>query len=320
MNNRLCLIDSFTNEKYYFIDNNIKIYCCGITAQSQIHAGHCRTFIIFDSVRRLLSLLGHKVDFGTNITDVDHKINKKINDIISNTNTNINNSNKLYDTYKKFTNEQTNNFINDCKKLNMLPIEKIFRVSEIIPQIVNFINKLIENKYAYEKNGNVYFSIDEYNKNFNCTSNQPNDFLLWIAGKYNDITFDSPWNSEFKGYPAWHITCSVINSIMFDDFVHLHGGGEDLKNSHHLCECLQTNSYFNKKIVFKNFMHVAVVTNNGIKLTKSLNNCLQLEEMLINYTPNEIRIMCLLKNYHKQIEIKRIIKLLNKCKTYFIMY
>jgi len=310
----LKLIDSMTNKQFEINShkNKINFYCCGITAQSEMHIGHVRTFIVFDVLVRFLKLKHHNVIFCSNITDIDHKITKKINQI-------TNENNIKNEIFYNFVNKQCETYLDQRKNLNLLEPTHLIRVTQSIKYIILYIEKLIHNNCAYEKNGFVYFSVVKYFEFFNCYpecvkfENHLDDFLLWIKGSESDITFESPWS---KGYPAWHITCSVINNLIFNDDIDLHGGGNDLIYPHHFCECLQSNCFSKKKNVFKNFMHVAFVTRNGVKMTKSIENCLHLSDFKKNHTTNETRIMFLLNYYKNDIDETELLNNLNYAKTF----
>lgn len=297
---KIQLIDSISKNKYTLDNIDLNFYCCGVTAQSEMHIGHCRTFIIVDCLRRFLKFAGYNVKYGMNITDVDHKINNKINTIIGNQ---IKKENQIC-LYEDFIIYQTNNFFHNMHKLNMLPIDNFYSVSKIIPHIISFIESLIKKGYAYEKSGSIYFDTVQYGKKFGLIQMQ--DFPLWLAGGIKDITFSSPWKSQFGGHPAWHITCSVINNLIFGNTIHLHAGGEDLAYPHHFCECLQSNVYNDKNDTFQNFFHIAPILNNGIKMTKSLENCIGISDCYELYEPNEIRLMCILEHYSKSLEVNEL--------------
>jgi cysteinyl-tRNA synthetase len=316
------LLDSVDGTNFILDNKQIFFYSCGITAQSEIHIGHCRTLIFYDSLKRFLIFSGYNVIHGTNITDVDHKINNKLYEMYNIKNTNdlceLKN-NSLHEVYKNFVDEQCDDFTYYSNMLNLILPDKIIRVSQIISQIINYIQHLMENGFAYEQEGEVYFDIKQGNifgdTRFNNLSKDMQNFKLWIKGNEKSVTFPSPWKSIYGGYPAWHITCSVINSMIFGDTVNIHGGGDDLLFPHHYCECLQSNAYHRKQ-VFQHFIHTAPITKDGIKMTKSIGNCVFISEALKLYSPNEIRIMCLYYHYSKSVDINELFEKISFAKDY----
>lgn len=152
----LKVFNSLCNEKVEFVtkagDRNLTWYMCGPTVYDYSHLGHARTYVSFDIVRRIMqSYFGYNVDLCMNITDIDDKIIKRSYE--SNT------------EFKQFAKMWEDEFFKDMRALNVLYPNHITRVSEYVPEIIKFIEKLIEKKYAYERNGSVYFDIVEYSKN-----------------------------------------------------------------------------------------------------------------------------------------------------------
>ena len=210
--------------------------------------GHARTYISFDVIHRILAdYFGYNVFLCMNITDIDDKIIKKA--IESN------------QDFGKISRDMETEFFKDCNDLNIRPPNVITRVSEYVPEIIDFIKKIIENGYAYESNGSVYFDVNKFSKaDGHCyakleptnigneemlaeaegsltTADVVNekrdkkDFALWKKTKEGEPAWDSPWG---LGRPGWHIECSAMIHAIFNEYpLDVHSGGMDLKFPHH---------------------------------------------------------------------------------------
>jgi cysteinyl-tRNA synthetase len=311
------------NDTMFELDTSIDTinwYSCGPTVHNATHMGHARTFSIIDSMRRYFKLNDLNVKFGMNITDIDDKIMTKVKELYDASDTS-----DVYmsheDIYNTFIQTNIDGFWASLRSINVLPPDVTLRVSECISEIIAFIQKLIELDSAYESNGSVYFKYDSYVKTYGMCLLAPlssddndvsikdtylhekvntKDFALWKSEKNGWISFDSPWG---KGTPGWHIECSVMSNMMFEDTIHLHSGGIDLKFPHHHNEVLQSNSYHCKCDVFKHFIYVGHLTSNGIKLSQSLNNFITLDDFVKDHGANVTRLLFLMSKWDNPAEL-----------------
>ena len=224
-----------------------------------------------------------------------------------------------YEIYKNFIDEKTNVFWKEMEQINIAKPTITIRVSDVIPQIENMISDLIDKEYAYESNGSVYFDTTKYYENFcdcelnnstdddisiknthNSDKKNNKDFALWKKGKPRHVTFNSKWGT---GTVGWHIECSLMSSLMFQNNVDLHGGGIDLKFPHHHNEVLQSNSYYGISDVFKHFTYVGHVCKDGEKMAQSIGNYLRLEDYLLSHTANSLRLLFWLSPWYNPVEL-----------------
>ena len=301
VNNSLC------NEKVEFFtkngDRTINWYMCGPTVYDAAHLGHARTYLTFDIIRRILSNYFHyDVNLCMNITDIDDKI--------------IQRANKENQKFSEFARYWEDQFFKDMRSLNVMYPNYITRVSEYIPEIIKFIEVIMQKGYAYENNGSVYFDIEQYKKgnhmyaklvpqdknqnleelqeaegalSKNNTEDKKNkgDFALWKKSKKDEPFWDSPWG---QGRPGWHIECSVMSSSVFGDSLDIHSGGIDLKFPHHDNEIAQTEAHDESKQWINYFFHTGHLKIEGLKMSKSLKNFKKITDFINLYTPNAFRL------------------------------
>ncbi len=287
-NKNLNIYNSLSSQKEVFnsINKNVVgMYVCGPTVYNTVHLGNCRTFVSFDLIFRYLKHLGYKVRYVRNITDVGHLEDDTQEDKIS----------KRAALEKlepmEIVQKYTNDFRNTLQKFNLLnPNIEPTATGHIIEQI-EMIEKIIDNGFAYVKNGSVYFDIKEFNKKYRYgkLSNRnlddlinesrqlkgsdekknPQDFALWKkAGKKHIMKWNSPWG---EGFPGWHIECSAMGHKYLGKQFDIHGGGIDLKFPHHDCEIAQSESVYGNNPA-NYWIHTNMLTLNGKKMSKSLGN------------------------------------------------
>ena len=289
-------------------DGKTGMYCCGPTVYDYAHIGNWRTFVFADLVRRTLEFSGYNVKHVMNITDVEDKIIKRVQE------------NKT--TLREFTGKFESAFLEDMKTLNCLPPHQTPRATEHIPEIIALIEKLVARGVAYKAgDGSVYFSIEKY-RGCGCNYGQLQklnfddqrvgervasdeydkesvaDFALWKARVPEDgaVFWPSPWG---EGRPGWHIECSAMSMKALGETFDLHLGGEDLKFPHHEDEIAQSEGATGKPFV-KHWLHGAHLFVEGKKMSKSLGNFFTLRDLLAKgFSGREVRYLLLTAHYHE---------------------
>ena len=268
--------------------NKVGIYLCGATVQAPPHIGHVRSGVNFDILRRWLTAIGYDVTFIRNVTDIDDKIlHKAVHEEIP-----------WWAVAAKYERA----FSDAYKALNVLPPTYEPRATGHITQMVELMQRLIDNGSAYAPgNGDVYLEVRKL-KSYLTLSNQklddlqsaedadltykkdPRDFALWKAAKAGDPSWPTPWGA---GRPGWHLECSAMAHAYLGESFDIHGGGLDLIFPHHENEIAQSQS---AGWGFANiWMHNAWVTASGEKMSKSLGNSLQVHEILKKVRGIELR-------------------------------
>ena len=265
--------NTMTGKKEEFIpidDKEIKIYVCGPTVYNYFHIGNARPFVVFDTLRRYLEFTGKNVKFVQNFTDVDDKI--------------INRAKEEGLTAGEVSEKYIEEYFKDAKALNVKKATVHPKVTETIDDIIAFVKTLIDKGYAYEIDGDVYYStrkFDEYGKlsnqdieeleagariNIEEKKKDPMDFALWKARKEDsEIAWESPWG---MGRPGWHIECSTMAKKYLGDTIDIHAGGQDLSFPHHENEIAQSEAC--NGVTFANYwMHNGYITINNEKMSKS---------------------------------------------------
>lgn len=298
------LYNTMTNkiEEFKTIEENkVKMYVCGPTVYNYIHLGNARPIVVFDTLARYFKYRGMEVNYVQNFTDVDDKIiNKSIEEGIS--------ASEISEKYIKC-------FFEDINRLNILESVKRPKVTENMAEIIEIIQKLIDNGFAYEKDGDVYFEVKKY-KDYGKLSNQkieelelgaridvsdikknPVDFALWKKKKDGEPFWKSPWG---QGRPGWHIECSAMAKKYLGDTFDIHGGGQDLVFPHHENEIAQSKCAYHGN--FANYwLHNGFIQINGDKMSKSLGNFFLLREILEKFSGNVVRLFILSTHYRKPI-------------------
>ena len=298
------LYNTMTNkiEEFKTIEENkVKMYVCGPTVYNYIHLGNARPIVVFDTLARYFKYRGMEVNYVQNFTDVDDKIiNKSIEEGIS--------ASEVSEKYIKC-------FFEDINRLNILENVKRPKVTENMAEIIEIIQKLIDNGFAYEKDRDVYFEVKKY-KDYGKLSNQkieelelgaridvseikknPVDFALWKKKKDGEPFWESPWG---QGRPGWHIECSAMAKKYLGDTFDIHGGGQDLVFPHHENEIAQSKCAYHGN--FANYwLHNGFIQINGDKMSKSLGNFFLLREILEKFSGNAVRLFILSTHYRKPI-------------------
>lgn len=302
------LYNTVTRKKEEFkpiTPGEVKMYVCGPTVYNFFHIGNGRTFIVFDTIRRYLEYRGYDVKFIQNFTDIDDKMIKKANE--ENT------------TVKEVGDRFIEEYYKDADALNIERATVNPRATEYIQEIIDFVNELINKGFAYEVNGDVYFStkkFDSYGKlsgqnlddlqagariSVDERKNDPMDFAVWKAQKPGEPAWKSPWG---MGRPGWHIECSCMAKKLLGDTIDIHAGGMDLAFPHHENEVAQSEALTGK--TFANYwLHSAYVNVNNQKMSKSLNNFFTAREVLDEYDADVIRFLMLSAHYRVQINFSK---------------
>ncbi|KJD31414.1 cysteine--tRNA ligase [Tamlana nanhaiensis] len=323
------IYNSLTGEKEVFKPINegyVGMYVCGPTVYSNVHLGNVRTFMSFDVIFRYLKHLGYKVRYVRNITDAGHlendadvgedKITKKarLEQI------------EPMEVVQRYTVD----FHNILNTLNFLPpsIEPT-ATGHIIEQI-ELISKIIENGFAYEVNGSVYFDVHKFNEtseygklskrkledlihNTRTLDGQsdkknPQDFALWKKAEPQHIMrWPSPWGD---GFPGWHLECTAMSTKYLGETFDIHGGGMDLKFPHHECEIAQNEAAIGKSPV-NYWMHANMLELNGQRMSKSTGNTINPHELLSGnndkmskaYSPSVIRFFMAQSSYRSVLDL-----------------
>ncbi|MBL7151549.1 MAG: cysteine--tRNA ligase [Candidatus Omnitrophica bacterium] len=301
------IYNSLTRKKEEFIPVNpaeVNMYTCGVTVYDECHIGHARSLFIFDLIKRYLTYRGFKVNFVRNITDIDDKI--------------INRANELKVNWDELVKKYIDRYYEDLKSLGIAKAEDEPRATENIPDMVKYIEGLIEKGFAYESAGDVYFNVrkfPDYGKlsgqsidhmeegvRVEPTENKkdPLDFALWKTSKENEPSWESPWG---RGRPGWHIECSVMSrKFLKTDTLDIHAGGRDLIFPHHENEIAQAEALTGKPFA-KYWMHHGLLTINGQKMAKSAGNFVTAKDFLASHKDADIlKIFFLSAHYSSPID------------------
>ena len=329
MDNKLTIYNSLSRKKEIFEPLNppfAGLYVCGPTVYSDPHLGHARVNIVFDTLYRYLKHSGYRVRYVRNITDVGHleneeedtgedKITKKARQ------ENI----EPMEVVQRYM----NNFHSSMRLLNNLEPDIEPRATGHIIEQQEIIRLLLEKGFAYEVNGSVYFDVEKYNKSYkygilsgrileDLISNTRSlegqqekrssyDFALWKkASPEHIMQWPSPWSD---GFPGWHLECSAMSMKYLGEPFDIHGGGMDLQFPHHDCEIAQSTALLGHSPV-KYWMHNNMITINGQKMARSLNNFITLDQLFTGdhpvleqaYSPMTVRFFILQAHYRSTLD------------------
>ncbi len=296
--------NTLTKKKEEFkplVAGKVKMYVCGPTVYNFFHIGNGRTFIVFDTIRRYFEYRGYEVEFVQNFTDIDDKMIKRANE--ENT------------TVKEVGDKYIKEYYEDADNLNIERATVNPRATEYITQIIDFVKGLVDKGFAYEVDGDVYFStkkFGDYGKlsgqniedlqsgariSIDERKKDPMDFAIWKVQKPGEPAWKSPWG---MGRPGWHIECSCMAKNILGDTIDIHAGGSDLAFPHHENEIAQSEALTGK--TFANYwLHSAFVNVNNQKMSKSLNNFLTARAALEKFDADVIRFLMLSAHYRQQL-------------------
>lgn len=293
---------SRTKEEFKPIEpGKVKMYVCGPTVYDYIHIGNARPVIFFDVVRRYLESSGYEVNYVVNFTDVDDKLIKK--------------AAQMGTTVPEVADTFIKQFYEDAEGLGVRKATLNPRVTDNIDEIVSFIEGLVEKGFAYENGGDVYFrtaKFSEYGKlsqqnleelqfgirvDVDERKENPQDFVLWKGAKPGEISWSSPWG---EGRPGWHIECSAMVHKYLGDTIDIHGGGQDLQFPHHECEIAQSECFTGHPMA-NYWMHNGFININNEKMSKSLANGVNVNQLLKKISPQAIRYFMLSAHYRNPL-------------------
>ncbi len=283
----------------------VKMYVCGPTVYDLLHVGNFRGAIFFNLVRNWLEFKGNEVTFVYNFTDIDDKIIKKANEEGVST--------------QEISEKYIAEFQKDFQALSLRSHEHNPKATEYIPEMIHFVQSLVEKKAAYVIEGEVFYSIPNFasygklsKKNLDdlrsghrvevdTRKRSPLDFVLWKPSKENEPGWDSPWG---RGRPGWHLECSTMIHSLLGESIDLHGGGIDLCFPHHENEIAQSEA-FSEKPLARYWVHNNFIQFNDEKMSKSLGNVIKAREFLEKYNGEILKYLILSVHYRSILNISQ---------------
>ena len=307
----LKIYNTLSKKKEDFVPLNapkVGMYVCGVTVYDESHVGHARVYTAFDVVARYLRYKGYDLTYVRNFTDVDDKIIKR--------------GNERGQSAREVSDQYIEAFHRDMGLLGIAPVEIEPRVSEHIGQIIDMVQKLIDNGVAYvgeasegEEGRDVYYAVRAF-ANYGRLSGRdidemrsgarvqvddrkkdPLDFALWKAAKPGEPKWDSPWGA---GRPGWHIECSAMSTHYLGATLDIHGGGKDLIFPHHENEIAQSEASTGQTFV-RTWMHNGFVNIDQEKMSKSLGNFFTIREVLDRFEAEALRYFLLSTHYRSPL-------------------
>ena len=291
-----------------------RIYTCGPTVYRYAHVGNLRSYLMADWIRRAIAERGTKVVHIKNITDVGHMRQEQLE----------RGGDKVIlaalaegKTPREIADYYTEAFLSDEAKMNILPADEFPRATDHIPEMLDVIRRLMDNGYAYEAEGNIYFDVARYGPYGQLSGNlggdlmegvrveadplkrDPRDFTLWKAAEPGrDVKWDSPWG---EGFPGWHIECSAMSTRYLGREQDLHTGGVDNIFPHHEGEIAQSEAAFGCRYV-RHWVHGQHLLADGVKMAKSAGNEFLLADLeQRGFEPLAFRYLCLTVKYRRRL-------------------
>ncbi|OQB16035.1 MAG: Cysteine--tRNA ligase [Firmicutes bacterium ADurb.Bin193] len=302
------LYNTLTRKKEEFVPLNkgeVTMYSCGPTVYNYFHIGNARPFIVFDALRRYLEYRGYKVIFVQNFTDIDDKMIKRANE----------EGTTVAELGERFIAE----YFADADALGIKRATHHPRATENIDAIIDMIKKLEDKGYAYNRDGDVYFSAKKFAE-YGKLSHQPldeleagaridvseqkdddMDFALWKKQKPNEPAWESPWG---MGRPGWHIECSAMANRYLGKTIDIHSGGQDLIFPHHENEIAQSECA-NGAPFARYWLHNGYINIDNRKMSKSLGNFFTVRDILAEFEPEAIRFFMLSAHYRSPINFSK---------------
>ncbi|SDN92710.1 cysteinyl-tRNA synthetase [Alkalicoccus daliensis] len=298
------LYNTLTRQKEPFRpieEGKVKMYVCGPTVYNYIHIGNARPAVVFDMVRRYFQYRGYEVKYISNFTDVDDKIIKAAEEM----------GEGVMEIAERFIEA----YHQDTAALGVQKADLHPRVTESMPEIIDFIDQLVQKGYAYESQGDVYFrtrrfdgygklshqSIDDLQAGSRVEvgdrKEDPLDFVLWKTAKPGEISWESPWG---EGRPGWHIECSAMVKKYLGDTIDIHAGGQDLSFPHHENEIAQSEA-LNEKQMANYWIHNGYINIDNEKMSKSLGNFILVHDIIKEFDPEVVRFFIVNAHYRSPI-------------------
>lgn len=303
-----------TKEEFKPLEGNeVRIYTCGPTVYKDASIGNMKSYIFMDTLRRTLKYNGYTLKHAMNITDVGHLVSDG-DDGEDKIQRAADEENKSPLEIAKF---YTDKFLQDFDRLNIDRPEIICKATDHIKEMEEFVQKLVDNGYAYETSSAVYFDVSKLDKygilsgidlrnqkagarvEVDEEKRNPYDFALWIKAPENHIMkWESPWG---LCYPGWHIECSTMSNKYLGDVFDIHTGGIDLVPTHHENEIAQSKGCTGK-IPARFWMHCEFLLINGGKMSKSLGNVYLVQDLIDKgYEPLAFKMMCFTSHYRNKL-------------------
>ncbi|NWF80266.1 MAG: cysteine--tRNA ligase [Chloroflexi bacterium] len=297
-----------TTEPFTTLETGVvRMYVCGVTPYDEAHIGHAMSAVVFDVIRRYLEHCGYRVQHIVNFTDVDDKV--------------IARAAQLGRDALELSSELAEEFLAQLRALNVQPATAYPRVTQTIPEIIAFVQGLIDSGHAYATDGDVYFRVasdPDYGKlsgrsldemlvgtrfELDPRKESPADFALWKAARPGEPAWESPWG---PGRPGWHIECSAMSMKHLGEQIDIHGGGSDLVFPHHENEIAQSESLTGKRFA-RYWVHNGMLqlvnpkTRQVEKMSKSLGNVVTVASFLEQYDADVFRLIVLSSSYRSPL-------------------
>ena len=288
------------------LDDQVRMYVCGITPYDSTHLGHAATYLTYDLIIRRLEDLGHTVEMVRNVTDVDDSILPK--------------ARELGIDFLQLAEQEMERFGQDMDALNMRPAKFEPRATESIDGMLDLIQQLQDGGHTYVSEGTTYFDVttftsfgklshltEEQMKDLaaerggnpdNPAQRNPLDFVLWQPSADDEPKWDSPFG---VGRPGWHIECSAMCMNALGPTIDIHGGGGDLIFPHHECEIAQSEAV-NEAPFSRYWVHAGLVAYQGTKMSKSLGNLVFVSDLRTEIDPRAIRLALMAHHYRSDFE------------------
>lgn len=304
----MLIYNTQTRKKEEFIPlhpGKVSLYACGPTVYNYFHIGNARAFIFFDVVHRYFLYRGYDVTYVQNITDIDDKI--------------IAQANEEGISFQDVADKYAKAFLQDCAELGIKKPTHQPRATEVMDEIIAYIDALVKHGFAYESNGDVYFDTSSHTEYGslsgkkteeqlagarvaeNMSKRNATDFTLWKKSKPGEPVWQSPWG---EGRPGWHTECVVMSQKYLGESFDIHGGGIDLVFPHHENELAQAKALSGKPLA-NYWMHNGFLNIDGEKMSKSLKNFFTARDILAEYDAEAIRFFFLSKHYRSPIDFTR---------------
>ncbi len=292
----------------------VRMYTCGPTVYRYVHIGNLRTFTMADWLRRALTYLGYEVFHVKNITDVGHM---RVEMLDRGEDKLIAQARREGKTSAEIAAHYTEAFLQDERRMNILPAHVFPRATEHIPEMIEIVQGLLARGLAYEVNGNVYFDVSRFPRYGQLSGNQlasllegvreaaapdkrsPEDFALWkLAEPGRDLAWDSPWG---RGFPGWHIECSAMAMKYLGPRFDIHTGGVDNIFPHHEDEIAQSEGYTGERFV-NYWVHAQHLLADGLKMAKSTGNAYTLADLdARGFDPMDLRYLFATAHYRTRL-------------------